>query len=67
MMTVGIAEIPNWTFYLAFGFFRLGAIIQGVYKRALDGNASQPEKAMKYGEAVPLLARLGADLLDKEG
>ena len=63
----GISGIPTWTFCLAFGFFRLGAIIQGVYKRALDGNASQPEKAMKYGAAVPLLAQLGCELLDKEG
>ena len=37
---------------LAFSFFRLAAICQGVYKRALDGNASNPEKARRYGEAV---------------
>jgi aminoglycoside phosphotransferase (APT) family kinase protein len=36
----GIDGIDNWTFYLAFAFFRLSAILQGVYKRALDGNAS---------------------------
>lgn len=59
----GLAGIDNWNFYLAFSFFRLAAICQGVYKRALDGNASNPEKAKKYGEAVPLLARLAGDVI----
>lgn len=58
-----LAGIPNWTFYLAFSFFRLAAICQGVYKRALDGNASNPERARTYGEAVRLLAGLAAELL----
>jgi aminoglycoside phosphotransferase (APT) family kinase protein len=62
----GIGEIENWTFYIAFSFFRLGAILQGVYKRALDGNASQPERAMTYGKAVPLLAQLAVDTIDKD-
>ena len=57
--------IDNWTFYLAFSFFRLAAICQGVYKRALDGNASNPEKARTYGEAVRLLSRLAVELIDK--
>lgn len=60
----GIDGISNWTFYLAFSFFRLAAICQGVYKRALDGNASNPELARKYDEAVKHLARLGAELVD---
>ncbi len=54
----GIDGIGDWTFCLAFSFFRLAAICQGVYKRALDGNASNPEKARTYGEAVKLLAGL---------
>ena len=32
----GISHVPNWTFYMAFSFFRLAAILQGVYKRALQ-------------------------------
>lgn len=35
-----IENIDHWAFYLAFSFFRLAAILQGVLKRALDGNAS---------------------------
>jgi aminoglycoside phosphotransferase (APT) family kinase protein len=62
----GLDGIGNWTFFLAFSFFRLAAICQGVYKRALDGNASNPEKAKTYGEAVKLLSRLAAKLIDKE-
>lgn len=27
--------IPNWNFYMAFTFFRVAAILQGVYKRSL--------------------------------
>jgi len=54
----GLDAIANWTFLIAFSFFRVAAIVQGVYKRALDGNASNPERARKMGEAVPLMARL---------
>ncbi len=62
----GLAGIDNWVFYLAFSFFRLAAICQGVYKRALDGNASNPEKAKTYGQAVRLLAALAVEAIDKE-
>jgi aminoglycoside phosphotransferase (APT) family kinase protein len=61
----GVDGIANWTFFLAFSFFRLAAICQGVYKRALDGNASNPEKARMYGEAVRLLSGLAARLIDE--
>jgi aminoglycoside phosphotransferase (APT) family kinase protein len=63
----GISGIGNWTFCLAFSFFRLAAICQGVYKRALDGNASNPEKARTYGDAVKLLAGLAVRLIDEKG
>ncbi|MGX5839847.1 phosphotransferase family protein [Mesorhizobium sp. ArgA1] len=61
----GLAGIDNWGFFLAFSFFRLAAICQGVYKRALDGNASNPEKATTYGEAVKLLSHLAGKLIDR--
>ena len=59
----GIAEPTNWTFYLAFSFFRLAAILQGVFKRYIDGNASNPEKAQVYGRSVPVLARQAVALI----
>jgi aminoglycoside phosphotransferase (APT) family kinase protein len=61
----GIAEVPDWPFLLAFSFFRVAAIVQGVYKRSLDGNASNPERARKMGEAVPLMARLATEIIEK--
>ncbi|CAA0090215.1 Putative aminoglycoside phosphotransferase [Zhongshania aliphaticivorans] len=59
----GIAKIDHWVFYLAFSFFRLSAILQGVYKRALDGNASS-QKAMDYGALAEPLAELGVALIE---
>ena len=59
----GIPGIPIWKFCLAFSFFRLAAIVQGVKKRGLDGNASNPEKALKSGERVPLMAKMGVDVV----
>ncbi len=63
----GLDVIDNWTFYLSFSFFRLAAICQGVYKRSLDGNASNPEKARSYGEAVRLLSRLAVEEIEENG
>jgi hypothetical protein len=45
----------------------MAGIVQGVKKRALDGNASNPERAMKMGETVRVLARKGVALIDGEG
>ena len=62
-----IESIDNWSFYVAFSFFRLGAILQGVYKRSLDGNASNPEKAKLYGAAVPVLASMAMQMVREKG
>ena len=59
----GLDAIPDWDFYLVFGFFRFAAILQGVLKRALDGNASS-EKAFAYGALAPVLARMAVELID---
>ncbi|MFM0550554.1 phosphotransferase [Paraburkholderia sediminicola] len=58
----GIASIENWNFYLAFSFFRLAAIAQGVKKRALGGNASN-DKARQVGEMAGALAKMGVALI----
>ena len=55
---MGLKSIPHWTFLVAFSFFRSIAIHQGVYKRSLDGNASNPELARRLGESVPLVAHI---------
>lgn len=59
---VGIGKIPNWDFYIIFSFFRLSAILQGVYKRALDGNASS-KKAMDYGALAGPVAEMAAAMI----
>lgn len=52
-------KIPDdWGFVLAFSFFRLAAIAQGVAKRAEQGNASNA-RARQAGQMVDLLATSG--------
>ncbi|MGI9364195.1 MAG: phosphotransferase family protein, partial [Rhizobiaceae bacterium] len=63
----GISNIPNWSFYMAFCFFKLAGILQGVYKRALDGNASNPKRAMEMSVAIPLLAKAAVAEIEKNG
>jgi aminoglycoside phosphotransferase (APT) family kinase protein len=53
--------LPHWNFLLAFGFFRLAAIAQGVLKRALQGNASS-EQALAAGRMAKAIAELGASV-----
>jgi aminoglycoside phosphotransferase (APT) family kinase protein len=57
---MGIDGIENWNFHLAFAYFRVAAILQGVAKRAEQGNASSYQ-AKEYGKLVPVLARQGLE------
>jgi aminoglycoside phosphotransferase (APT) family kinase protein len=59
----GLESIPDWNFYLVFGFFRFAAILQGVLKRAIEGNASS-KKAFDYGALAPVLARKAVELIE---
>jgi aminoglycoside phosphotransferase (APT) family kinase protein len=61
----GIKGIDNFGFYVAFCFFRMTGIIQGVLKRALDGNASNPERAIQMGQYVPVFAEHGLKALEQ--
>ena len=58
---MGLEGIPDWNFYLMFSFFRFAAILQGVKKRALDGNASS-DRAMKMATMIEPLVELAMDL-----
>lgn len=58
----GISRIDHWEFYLAFSFFRLAAIAQGVAKRAQDGNASSQQAAWA-AEAVEPLAGMAMQIV----
>jgi len=61
---MNIDSIPHWSFYLAFGFFRLAGIAQGVYKRSLQGNASA-KNANELGAAVPILGKIALSIINK--
>ncbi|MDQ3287014.1 MAG: phosphotransferase family protein [Pseudomonadota bacterium] len=54
----------DWPFVLAFSFFRLAAIAQGVAKRAQQGNASS-EQAAQAGRMAAVLAQMGAQALQE--
>ena len=62
---MGINGIPNWSFYLAFGFFRLAGIAQGVYKRSIQGNASA-DNAKELGAAVPILGEIALSIVGRD-
>ena len=62
---MGINSIPNWSFYLAFGFFRLAGIAQGVYKRSIQGNASA-DNAKELGAAVPILGKIALSIIGRD-
>ncbi len=53
--------MDNWNFYMAFSFFRICGILQGVYKRALQGNASA-SNALEFGPVVPMFAKKAMSL-----
>ena len=59
---MGIERIDNWNFYLAFCLFRLIAIVQGVRKRALAGNASGA-KGLEGGQLVVPLSEMALALV----
>lgn len=58
----GRADIAQWNFYLAFSIFRSAAILQGVYKRGLQGNASS-SKALQLGPLVRIGSEIAWDLV----
>lgn len=61
----GLQGIDNFGYYLSFCFFRMAGIIQGVLKRGLDGNASNPGRALKLGEFVPVFAKHSLNALNR--
>nr|XP_044988644.1 acyl-CoA dehydrogenase family member 10 [Jaculus jaculus] len=61
-----IPPIENWNFYMAFSFFRVAAILQGVYKRSLSGQASSAT-AEQSGKLTELVANLAWDFAIREG
>lgn len=59
---MGLESIEHWNFYIVFSFFRFAAILQGVKKRAQEGNASS-DKALQMGALVKPLAEQAVALI----
>ncbi|MCB2109031.1 MAG: phosphotransferase family protein [Rhodobacteraceae bacterium] len=62
----GRGGIPDWPFYLAFSFFRICAITQGVYARGIQGNASDAA-AQKYGAVAKRTGEIGWSIAQSAG
>lgn len=54
----GRVGIAHWDFYLAFGLFRIAAILQGIAKRALEGTAASAQ-AVETGKRARPMAETG--------
>ncbi|KAM6166396.1 LOW QUALITY PROTEIN: acyl-CoA dehydrogenase family member 10 [Erethizon dorsatum] len=61
-----IPPVENWNFYMAFSFFRVAAILQGVYKQSLKGQASSAN-AEQSGKLAEFISNLAWDFATKEG
>lgn len=58
----GRERIEHWNYYVAFSLFRLAAIAQGVYRRGLQGNSSNPD-SVKMSRAPRERAELAWSLV----
>jgi aminoglycoside phosphotransferase (APT) family kinase protein len=59
----GRNRIPGLAFYLAFSFFRSASIVQGVYHRGLQGNASSLEGAREMRARTVEAAEAGLRMI----
>ena len=61
---MGIPGVDGLPFYIAFSFFRLAAIVQGVAKRATEGNASST-RAAELGKFVEPIAGMALEAIQQ--
>ena len=64
--STGFAMPENWDFYIVLSMFRIAAILQGIARRAEEGNAANADAAEVGAKAVPI-ARLAWDMAQKIG
>ncbi len=55
---IGRPIAEHWPFLMAYNLFRISAILHGISKRAIDGNANASD-AIENGEKAGALADLG--------
>jgi aminoglycoside phosphotransferase (APT) family kinase protein len=53
----GLTEIPDLNMYLAYNFFRLAAIFQGIAGRVRDGTAANPHAELMAQQVEPMAAK----------
>ncbi len=63
---MGRAKVADWGYYIVFNMFRSASILQGVYKRGLDGTASS-ESAHEYADASQSRANRAWELAQELG
>jgi len=63
---VGRGPVADWDYYLAYNFFRMAAIVQGIRKRAELGTAASRD-AREFGSGVATLAKMGWALAERLG
>jgi len=61
----GRGTIPSWSFYLAFGLFRVASIVEGVRARAAKGTGSS-SSGRELGKMTELLAETGRTIARRE-
>ena len=60
------AAVPYWPFYMAYSMFRIAAILQGVYARALAGNAADA-RGLEMGVKAAPIAEIAWDEAKRAG
>jgi aminoglycoside phosphotransferase (APT) family kinase protein len=58
VQSTGRNDVPGISFYVAFSMFRLAAILAGVLKRGINGNAADP-RAVERGRTYREIAAIG--------
>ncbi|MDH4124360.1 MAG: phosphotransferase [Gammaproteobacteria bacterium] len=62
--SAGLGAVPEIDFYVAFAMFRLAAILAGVLRRGLEGNAADP-RAIATGQAFKQVSASGWNILQR--
>jgi aminoglycoside phosphotransferase (APT) family kinase protein len=62
--SAGLGTVPEIDFYAAFAMFRLAAILAGVLRRGVDGNAAD-SRAIATGQAFTQIATCGWGILQR--
>ena len=59
----GRSDLPNIDYYIVFSMFRLAAILAGVMRRGLDGNAAD-HRAVERGRSYSEFAKTAMEIAD---